>query len=238
MRRLLRLVLCLYPAAWRQRYGDEFEALLEQAELRASDVLDVFIGGLTMRGLGMPRWLVAGALSVVGGVVALAITAATSQRVESSGTLEFRTLSSELASAPDSPALLTIASQALTDDFLRSLPASGSGSTPREVTPGLLRKDIEVSLLTPTTLKVSYASDEGRGVQEVTGHLLRRFVDVGFEAHLAGSMPRGTLWVIDDAAAPRARVSAQRMTRSVALGAGAGLMFAALWFRRPRLHIR
>lgn len=36
----------LYPASWRQRYGDEFEALLEQCLHSPLDVLDVLLGAL------------------------------------------------------------------------------------------------------------------------------------------------------------------------------------------------
>ncbi len=31
----------LYPRAWRQRYGDEFRAVLEQQTLTAADVIDI-----------------------------------------------------------------------------------------------------------------------------------------------------------------------------------------------------
>jgi hypothetical protein len=39
----------LYPPAWRARYGPEFEALLEDAKLTWSDLLDVFAGALRER---------------------------------------------------------------------------------------------------------------------------------------------------------------------------------------------
>jgi hypothetical protein len=34
----------LYPRAWRQRYGDEFRAVLEQQTLTATDVIDIVRG--------------------------------------------------------------------------------------------------------------------------------------------------------------------------------------------------
>lgn len=36
----------LYPRAWRERYGEEFEALLEDCLLSPREVLDVIIGAL------------------------------------------------------------------------------------------------------------------------------------------------------------------------------------------------
>jgi len=54
MRRLIRL----YPAAWRQRYGDEMETLLEERPLGPFDLVDLLLGALDahlhLRGLGHP----------------------------------------------------------------------------------------------------------------------------------------------------------------------------------------
>jgi hypothetical protein len=41
-----RFLLSLYPAAWRKRYGDEFEALLEERPLTPFDVADVLLGAV------------------------------------------------------------------------------------------------------------------------------------------------------------------------------------------------
>ncbi len=50
------LLLRLYPARWRSRYGDEFEALLRERPLGPFDVADVLLGALDahlhLRGLG------------------------------------------------------------------------------------------------------------------------------------------------------------------------------------------
>jgi len=51
-----RLLIRLYPAAWRSRYGDEFEALLEERPLGPFDVADVLLAAIdahaSLRGLG------------------------------------------------------------------------------------------------------------------------------------------------------------------------------------------
>ncbi len=49
MRRLLNLVVRLYPRAWRERYGDEMEALLEQLEPSLATGWDLVLGALKMR---------------------------------------------------------------------------------------------------------------------------------------------------------------------------------------------
>jgi hypothetical protein len=56
VRPALALLLRLYPARWRARYGDEFEVLLAERPLGPFDVADVLLGALDahlhLRGLG------------------------------------------------------------------------------------------------------------------------------------------------------------------------------------------
>jgi len=49
MRRLLRFAARLYPHRWRQRYGAEFEALLDDLNPGWRDILDVVRGGMMVR---------------------------------------------------------------------------------------------------------------------------------------------------------------------------------------------
>lgn len=49
MRRWIGLLSRLYPPAWRERYGVEFDALLDEAPLRAADFLNVFQEAIKMR---------------------------------------------------------------------------------------------------------------------------------------------------------------------------------------------
>jgi hypothetical protein len=45
---LIRLVVAVYPKAWRRRYGDEFSALLEDRGLTPHVVLDVLVHAVAM----------------------------------------------------------------------------------------------------------------------------------------------------------------------------------------------
>jgi hypothetical protein len=49
MKRTMGFLACLYPSSWRKRYGDEFDALLEDATPSARDAFDVFRGALKMQ---------------------------------------------------------------------------------------------------------------------------------------------------------------------------------------------
>jgi hypothetical protein len=46
VRRLERLLVGLYPRAWRERYEEEFRAMLEQRRTSLSDLVDVALGAL------------------------------------------------------------------------------------------------------------------------------------------------------------------------------------------------
>lgn len=48
MKRLARRLVSLYPRQWRVRYGQEFEALLEDVDLRWRDVFNLMVGGVRM----------------------------------------------------------------------------------------------------------------------------------------------------------------------------------------------
>jgi hypothetical protein len=88
IRRTTALLLRLYPVRWRDRYGDEFAAVLEERPLGPFDVADVLLGALDahlhLRGLGAAfehhkefamSLRVGGYAAIVGGVLWLLVLA-------------------------------------------------------------------------------------------------------------------------------------------------------------------
>ena len=61
---MIGLLLALYPARWRSRYGEEFRAVLESRPLGPFDVADVLIGAFDAR---LTRFRFAGAAGIDGG---------------------------------------------------------------------------------------------------------------------------------------------------------------------------
>jgi len=49
MRRVIRFLARLYPSRWRKRYGDEFDALLEDAPSKPRDAFDILWGAFRMQ---------------------------------------------------------------------------------------------------------------------------------------------------------------------------------------------
>jgi hypothetical protein len=87
---MIALLLRLYPARWRARYGDEFTAVLEERPLGPFDAADILLGALDahlhLRGLGaasehgrgFAMSLRLGGYAAIGGVVLLIIGLAAS----------------------------------------------------------------------------------------------------------------------------------------------------------------
>ena len=86
---MFALLIRLYPARWRDRYGDEFAAVLEERPLGPFDVADVLLGALDahlhLRGLGAASQhgkgfamslRIGGYAAVVGGLLWLYVLAA------------------------------------------------------------------------------------------------------------------------------------------------------------------
>jgi uncharacterized protein involved in exopolysaccharide biosynthesis len=74
MKRTMRFLARLYPSRWRKRYGAELDALLEDATPSARDAFDVFCGALKMQ---MTTWSfgrIMLACSLVGILVAAAVS--------------------------------------------------------------------------------------------------------------------------------------------------------------------
>lgn len=73
MRRWIALAACLYPRAWRERYGEEFGALLEDAVADWRQLWNVTYGAFAMQLTNRMAYLkVAGLLAMAGGILALA----------------------------------------------------------------------------------------------------------------------------------------------------------------------
>ena len=86
---IARFLICFYPASWRERYGEEFKALLEDSSASASSVFDLLKGALKMQ-LNVPAFpKLALLLSIAGLLTGLGISFLVTPRYVSSGVLAF-----------------------------------------------------------------------------------------------------------------------------------------------------
>jgi hypothetical protein len=77
MKGILKLLVRLYPSRWQDRYGEEFEALLEDRTPRPRDAFDVLLGALKMQVTTWSFARITLASCVTGLIVGLAISLAT-----------------------------------------------------------------------------------------------------------------------------------------------------------------
>ncbi|MGH2437310.1 MAG: hypothetical protein ACRDFA_09975 [bacterium] len=83
MRKLLYLAARLYPLHWRQRYGVEFEFLLDEVDPGWAAVWDVLLGGIKMHVKHSQMLLLVVAFGVAGGLAAGVMAFRTPDRFES-----------------------------------------------------------------------------------------------------------------------------------------------------------
>jgi len=89
MKRILKTLGRLYPRAWRERYGEEFDAILEDRKPCLLDIADVLLGAFRMR--VSVRHLVQIVLpcGLAGAIIAWGIAARTPARYSSDAVVNF-----------------------------------------------------------------------------------------------------------------------------------------------------
>jgi hypothetical protein len=90
MRRIMKFLGRLYPSAWRNRYGAEFEALLEDHTPRVQDLFDVLSAALKMRVPLQSLLRIVIPCGLAGSLVALVISSSTPPRYVSETVMQVR----------------------------------------------------------------------------------------------------------------------------------------------------
>jgi LPS O-antigen subunit length determinant protein (WzzB/FepE family) len=199
MRRWIGLASNLYPWGWRKRYGEEFDALLEDVNPGWREFTDVLRGALKMQMTNATGYLkLIGGLAVAGAIVATALSFRVPRTYES--TAVFR-----VAEPPNQPSLLS--QDALWDWLLRQLGRTDQEILSRASLEGLItRPDLDLykedrlrdpmedivmrmrahiwisiaQLRSPesgSALKISFSSTDPRKAQAVVWALTNQFID-------------------------------------------------------------
>jgi uncharacterized protein involved in exopolysaccharide biosynthesis len=116
MKPLLRIAARLYPRCWRQRYGREFDALLEDVEPGWRELIDVATGALKMQIRTLATIPVL--CTLAGGIVGGAIAMRTPRLFSSSATILF--------TAPDVASANSTTAQEFRGTLVSALVASGA----------------------------------------------------------------------------------------------------------------
>jgi hypothetical protein len=228
MKRVIRSIVRLYPARWRDRYRTEFDALLEDMSPGWRDLFDVLKGALTMRmsmatlGRSVALFGVAGAL-LAGGL---------------SFTLRdrYRSVALVAMSMPKPAELSQLSRTVLSQDALigimeeQHLYERERASQPVEQVIHKMRQDISIRIQGPSAFEVSFDYPDAAQAQQTNAELLGRLVDEN--VRITGSPELRT---IEKPSAPQAPIGPNR-TAITGLGLSAGILMGAIvaWVRRPK----
>jgi LPS O-antigen subunit length determinant protein (WzzB/FepE family) len=179
MKRSFKVLISLYPTAWRNRYGNEFRALLDEVPPTWRTLFDVFGGALKMQTeIWSPLKIVA-AFAVAGAVVAGLISLTVPDRYASMAVIKMGDADTLKLSA----ALQQVQSRSFLTQLIneQDLYKTERGHMPMEdVVEQMKREDIRVWVVAgaaPRAFAVSFASTDRAQAQRTTQRLASQFVD-------------------------------------------------------------
>lgn len=245
MKRILKLFARLYPSSWHDRYGAEFDALLEDGQASVRNAFDVLWGAMKMQMTTGSFWRIALTCSFAGLLTAVAISFAMPVRYESQVVF---TVAPAGGSAPfaggDREQVIASFGNAFSQDFLKSL-IQKMNLYPRErarmplsAVVSKMRRDIYAKPASDApsggrgsfnfVLRFDYP--EPRVAKQVEGELVTRLVTedlrINVEAAIAGHPLRPKTVRVENAPSlPLAPVGLSR-TKLAGIGLFAGLLVA------------
>ena len=260
MRRWIGWAAYLYPAAWRARYGAEFDALLDDANVRWRDLADVLRGAFIMQ---LTSWKsygkIAVATAIACAILALAGSFLIPERYESKAVMRISPQSAPADSTPgvvdenlvqrlDQMQVNILGRRALVNLILESKLDLYREERRRmpidDVAEKMRTKDLRIRLYdTPAGGKpgaqafvIAFAYPDRYKAQQVVRELSGRFMEMNYaQAQRAGGKGNPGLELLESAdlpePAPRYHISLMM------LGLGVGLLLgllATLVWRRPK----
>jgi hypothetical protein len=220
MKRSLRLLIRLYPAWWRHRYGKELEALLEDSGSGSRDVWDLLRGAMEMQ---MKTWSFARIVIVCGiaGVLLAGLVAF-------SMPYRYRSTAIIKSTPADAAALDGIVTAAFTPQALSAIVSQEHlyADTPNQDSVAHLRRTISVERVAPDVILVSFSQSEPLPARQVTQELVSRILSAN--ATQPRTSPNGMrLELTVRADQPKRQIEYKRFGLA-GLGLPAGLLFGVV----------
>jgi uncharacterized protein involved in exopolysaccharide biosynthesis len=244
MRRVTRFLARLYPSTWRQRYGDEFDALLEDTKPKPRDAFDILWGAFKMQTTTWTFGRITLACALIGVLAAAAISLALPDRYVSEAKIRIvpEQISESGASAATNQLmwdrLLSIDQEIRSRQSLVSI-IQEYNLYPRERTRmhlyevvEMMHKDIVIAPLVPANspnrfipaFEVEFNYPDALVAQQVTADLMSRFIDASLRENATyRSLNPMRLEPLDTASLPIGPAWPNRVTIAE-LGLFAGLL--------------
>ncbi|MCU1237603.1 MAG: lipopolysaccharide biosynthesis [Candidatus Solibacter sp.] len=231
MRAWIRLAAQLYPRPWRERYGPEFDALLDDTAAGPREFVDVITSAFTMQLFKGDYWKFAAGMALAGVLVAAAISFALPSRYVSTATVPIR--NTELVEREVQAALSRASLAEIIQRPSLDLYRGERARIPMEdVIHEMRNRDIQVRQ-SGAELRISYASPDPRKAQAVTSALATRFASIWPDAPPTSDL---AFEVPEPASLPVKPVAPNRLAfLSAGLGAGVVVgLLAAASIRHPK----
>jgi len=211
MRPLIHFFAMLYPPRWRQRYGAEFDVLIDDASPTAKTALNVFTGAISMQ---IRMWKVGKILAVgglAGALVALGIALAMPKQYTSISVVKITPSSpQEMADNINSMANSILSRRSLTQTVnVLGLYQSQRARMPIEDVIDMMHRNIAIRPVRPagSTIPAAFAIDFNYSdpllAQKVTQDLTGKFIQENVRQG-SGSM---RMEILDPASLPKKPVS-------------------------------
>lgn len=217
MSRLIQIIARLYPRSWRERYGEEFSALLEDLNPSAGAAFNVFTGAI---GMQIRNWKYGWMVAISAALACAAFAGlmlANPEIYVSQGTL--------LLGQGDLDSLQEVVQHVESRMTLSNIITSEKlylrerSRMPTENVIDLMRRNVKVDPAgqgSSTIAVVDFAYPDPQIAQRVTGRLIESFVDQG----------NGALRALDAASLPVAPT--RSVPRLAAVSGVIGLLFLGL----------
>ena len=206
MKRLLRVAARLYPRAWRVRYGEEFDALIDEMRPRWRDVVNTVVGALMMQISRLT--LLPVATAIIGAVAGAAISLAMPPVYASSSWVLVQSAGTPVEH----------------DQRIRSAIDAALQETAFDKTAIAVKLHGEPELA-PALLEVSGSADSARAAQQATERAMGKIIEANL---IAANRERTTgvqFRVVQPANLPES--STRDTARNCAVGGGLGFLAGA-----------
>ncbi len=227
MKALLRCAAALYPAAWRQRYGEEFAALIEDSDGGWLEFLDVCKGAMKMQIVSGGLWRFAAACGVAGLLVAGLVAWRTPNEYRSVAVLRMAPANLDQEIEKLNQTEQKVLSRSAVADVIRKFdlyPEQRKQEPLEDIVQDMRNRQIQIRMLTTPkpqapslAFSITFDNDDPRKARAVTAELTAQFVSA-----MKDSAP---LEVLDPASLPQSAFAPNRPVL-LALGLMLGVVTA------------
>jgi len=229
MKTAINAVIWLYPKAWRNRYQDEFDALLDEVPPTWHALFDVFGGALKMQMKAWSPWKVVAAFAAAGLLCAIAFSVTVPDQYVSTAIITIENGGVEGVS----PIVQRMESRSALTQMIneQDLYAHERAHVPIQDVIERVKQDIRVATVTSTkglpAISISFGARDAIKAQRTAQALVGQFLDASLHAHEDDRAAGHTFALYDPPSLP-VRVSPRR-SRIIIMGAIAGFLAGLLF---------